>query len=302
MERFDPATVATSPRPLFELLAEQFPRSSRQTLKRMVEHGRVWIADRQARRLIDPVSPGEAVRVEARGHGNVEKPSLDSLEIVFEDRDLVVINKPAGLLTSTGPREKRPTALAMLRKLYARTERQARIGVVHRLDRDASGLLVFSKTNAAYDSLKRQLFQRDIQRIYCAVVHGVPNPPGGRIESRLVEHADGTVHATRARGKGRRAVTHYEVVRQHERLAELCVRLETGRKHQIRVHLAGRGWPIVGDRVYGRPDGAKRLMLAAVELGFDHPRTGGALRFSVPKPVEIQRLFPDDRALHSVSR
>ena len=205
--------------------------------------------------------------------------------IMFEDDDVLVVDKPAGLLTSTVPRERRPTLLAAVRGYVMAQAPRARVGLIHRLDRDASGLLVFSKDDLAYQSLKSQFFHHTVERVYLAVTQGVPNPRQGRIESRLQERADGTVYSTRAASKGERAVTHYEVIESAGKRALVRVRLETGRKHQIRVHLAQRGTPIVGDAMYGKSDDdADRLMLAAVKLEFAHPRSGESMCFEVNPP------------------
>ena len=175
------------------------------------------------------------------------------LNIVYEDRELLVVNKPPGLLTSTVPREPRPTLLAMVWEYVRSREPRARVGLIHRLDRDAAGLLIFSKTDPAYAFLKRQFFRHKVHREYRAVVHGVPVQKQGRIVTRLVERTDGTVHSTKQAGKGEEAITDYELISSHGKRSLLKVVLETGKKHQIRVHLSERGMPIVGDTVYG-PD------------------------------------------------
>jgi 23S rRNA pseudouridine1911/1915/1917 synthase len=310
------------PRRLADVLAERFPQSSKQTLKRMVEQGRVSINRRPARKLTESVRPADAVRIDDSATQSVPQRSLAPLDLIYEDRDLLIINKPAGLLTSTVPNEKRATALAIIQKHYAKTDPKSRIGLIHRLDRDASGLLVFSKNDLAYESLKTQFFHHTVQRIYHAAVQGSPQPPSGTIESNLVEYADGTVHVTKASGKGQRAITHYESLRKHQKLVELRIRLETGRKHQIRVHLASRGCPIVGDTTYAPTNPTKpainpnpnylaaglarrvqrapqtstpsSLMLCAVELAFTHPRTQEQLHFKIPIPTEMNRLFLPD--------
>ena len=205
------------------------------------------------------------------------------LKIIFEDADLLVVDKPAGLLTSTVPRERRPTLLAMVREYVAAREPRARVGLIHRLDRDASGLLVFSKNNLAYQSLKTQFFHHSVEREYLALTDGVPNPREGKIESRLEERADGTVYSTRDPRKGQRAVTYFEVIEHNRKHALVRVRLETGRKHQIRAQFAERKTPIVGDVVYGKTKAA-RLMLAAIKLGFEHPRTARKVELSLQVP------------------
>jgi 23S rRNA pseudouridine1911/1915/1917 synthase len=216
---------------------------------------------------------------------------IPRLNIVFEDADIIVVDKPAGLLTSTVPGEKRPTLLAAVREYVARREPRARVGLIHRLDRDASGLLVFSKNHESYRSLKQQFFEHSARRIYFAAVAGKIDPPAGRIESRLVELVDGSVRSTRLSGKGERAVTHYKTIRQTDAHSLLRVTLETGRKHQIRVHLWERGTPILNDLIYGSSKPAGKMLLVAAELEFLHPRTRKRLKFQLEMPPEMRRLL-----------
>jgi 23S rRNA pseudouridine1911/1915/1917 synthase len=278
----------------------------------MLEVGRVTVNGRVARKALQPLEPGAAVSVSDRpatqglpAHGPPKgSPSRDPrLRIIYEDDDLLVVDKPNGLLTSTVPREKRPTLLAIVQrhvegpphavKDRTRSNRprsgrrpDAHVGLIHRLDRDAAGLLVFSKNHDAYRSLKQQFFDHTVERLYTAVVAGVPTPRAGRIESRLVERADGTVHSTDRHGAGEFAATEYGTIEQGKRHSVVRVKLHTGRKHQIRVHLSERGVPILGDNVYGR-DNAREgapLHLAATKLSFTHPRTGERKTFELPRP------------------
>jgi 23S rRNA pseudouridine1911/1915/1917 synthase len=212
----------------------------------------------------------------------MRQPRLPKLDIIHEDADVIVINKPHGLLTSTVPTEKRATAIATLREMM--TDPRARVGVIHRLDRDATGLLVFSKSHDAYRALKEQFFKHTVKRVYAAIVHGTPNPREGTIKTRLVEIPDGSVHTTRRSDAGEEAITHYKTIRIAEDVSLLRVTLETGKKHQIRVHLSERGFPIVNDPVYGTPKRDGQMMLAAIELQFDHPRSGKRMRFEIPLP------------------
>lgn len=290
---------------LLDWLVRRYPTAKRQTLRRMVAAGRVTVNGSEPRTLKLIVAAGD--RVEVANQPPAEKTTRAGqtprarqapragqaprarqttratklpFEIVHEDADLLVVNKPAGLLTSTVPGERRPTLLARVRDYVASREPRARVGLIHRLDRDAAGLLVFSKSDLAYQSLKTQFFHHHIERVYLAVTAGVPNPLAGRIESRLEERADGTVYTTSSHAKGVRAVTHYEVVeRDGRRHALVRVRLETGRKHQIRVHLAERGTPILDDAMYDRreaksPATPSSLRLLAARLAIIHPRTG----------------------------
>ena len=276
---------------LLDWLLRQHPLAKRQTLKRMVQAGRVRVNGRRAGRLSQPLAPSDVVEVAGRQSAEPSKAISDaglSFEILHEDADLLVVNKPAGLLTSTVPRERRPTLLADVRAYVAQREPRARVGLIHRLDRDASGLLIFSKNDAAYQSLKSQFFHHSVTREYLAVVRGTPNPSSDRIENRLSERTDGTVHATRQAGRGQVAISEYQVLNTQKRLSLVRVTLHTGRKHQIRVHLAGRGTPVVGDAVYGPPGQTpSRLMLAAVRLVTTHPATGKPLQFQLPAPAEF---------------
>lgn len=262
---------------LLDRLRQQFPTAKRQTLKRMVQGHRVLINNIPAAKLTEPIRPEDRVVIVP------EKRKIEALPfpIIFEDRDILIINKPAGLLTSTVPRERRPTTLAAVTRYLYATDPAAHVGLIHRLDRDAAGLLVFSKNPAAYASLKTQFFHHTVTRVYHAVVSPPPPRDSGRIESRLVERADGSVHSTRQSNKGQPAVTDFAVISRRGKLAHLQVTLHTGRKHQIRVHLSESGFPILGDPQYGGQPHKSGLRLTAVHLAFDHPRTGRRLSFQI---------------------
>jgi 23S rRNA pseudouridine1911/1915/1917 synthase len=279
-------------RTLLDALIERFPAAKRQTLRRMIEDRRVRVDGKIALKAKLLVEANQKIIVEdSRADKKPADPS--PFKIVHEDADVIVIDKPAGLLTSTVPREKRPTALAILRDNVGQREPAARVGLIHRLDRDASGLLVFSKNHEAFRSLKQQFFKHTVDRIYTAVVFGKPNPANGRIDSRLVELPDGSVHSTKREDHGERAISDYQVLRTAGDLSLVRVILFTGRKHQIRVHLAERGTPILGDSVYGSKDAppASRLLLAATALSFSHPQNNKRVRFELDLPPEMRRLF-----------
>ena len=281
------ATIDKPMHTLLDWLIARYPTAKRQTLKRMLTAGRVLVNGRRIRTLKQPLAPEDKPEV-------IEPPTAGAASrddhlpgLIYEDDDVLVVNKPAGLLTSTVARERRPTLLAQVRSYVAARQPRARVGLIHRLDRDASGLLVFSKNDAAYQSLKSQFYHHTVGREYRAVVHGTPNPPAGRIESCLVERADGSVHSTRQHAKGELAVTEYQVLRTVAKLSLVRVLLHTGRKHQIRAHLREQGTPVVGDVLYGPESGAPRLMLAATRLTLRHPRTGDEITFTAPLPREF---------------
>ncbi len=271
---------------LADWLRGTYPQAKTNTMRRMLKERRLRINGAVARRLDQPIGQNDRVEV-------IDKPrvvaSAQPLRIVFEDQDLLVVDKPAGLLTSTVVREKRATALAILRRYLAATDPRARLGLIHRLDKDACGLLVFSKNDLAYRSLKSQFFKHSVERIYVAITDGLPTPPAGRVQNRLVELPDGSVRQSHRPGQGETATTDYRLIAKGNGQAAARVELRTGRKHQIRVHLSQRGAAIVGDSVYNSKSTPGRLMLSAVVLGFVHPRSGQAMQFEqmIPKDFPI---------------
>ncbi len=213
------------------------------------------------------------------------------LAILYEDKDLLVVNKPAGLLTVATEREKSRTAHSILTD-YIRTgcgRSKKRIFVVHRLDRDTSGALIFAKSEEAMLRLKAQ-WKQNVKK-YLAVVHGRCERSSGTIESYLAEDKAYNVYSTSDRTKGRLSRTAYTVLRKTKRYSLLEVVLLTGRKNQIRVHLAGIGHPIVGDAKYGKEDDRQsRMALHARSISFQHPFSGRQLTFKSEVPAIFMAL------------
>ncbi len=212
--------------------------------------------------------------------------------ILHEDQDILVVDKPSGFLTMGTDTEKERTVYFILtdyvRKGYSKSRN--RIFIVHRLDRDASGLLIFAKSEEAKRRLQAQW--PETKKTYLAVVHGRPKKPAATISSYLMENAAHRVYSTVDTQKGYLSHTAYQVVRQTKELALLEIDLLTGRKHQIRVHLAESGHPIVGDRRYSK-DGAtyKRLALHAITLSFKHPASGKEMTFTTGAPDYFTKLL-----------
>ena len=216
---------------------------------------------------------------------------IDRIKIVFEDDAVIVVDKPAGLLTMATESERQKTLYAALRARANAKKPQQKIFIVHRLDREASGLLVFAKTIEAKEHLQNQFKDHSAGRRYIAVVEGLVAKDDFTIRSYLAENTAFRVYSTRNRGIGKLAITHVHVVRRRPRITMVQVRLETGRKHQIRVHLAGLGHPIAGDTVYGPgSDPIGRLALHAKALAFDHPRTRARMHFESPVPASFLKL------------
>lgn len=219
--------------------------------------------------------------------------SRDKLEIVYEDDSVLVMDKPAGLLTIATATEKAKTAYALLRAYVNNKRRPEKLFIVHRLDREASGLLVFAKTVESKERLQSQFKEHSAGRRYVCVVEGRVKEEAFTIRSYLAENAAYRVYSTPNRNIGKLAVTHVKVLKRTPRTTVLEVHLETGRKHQIRVHLAERGHAIVGDKTYGSGANAnpiRRLALHAVQLDFRHPITGEQMSLHSRYPKAFDRL------------
>ncbi len=226
--------------------------------------------------------------------GEEETPAEEvDFGVVYQDDDLAVVAKPAGLVVHPGAGNRRGTLVNGILWRWPQVRgvgQPGRWGIVHRLDRDTSGVLAVAKSPAGYDGLKRLVERREMDRRYLALVHGTLELPTGTIDAPLGRDPR---HPTRmqVRADGRRAVTHYQVRRSFTGHTLLEVRLETGRTHQIRVHLASIGLPVVGDPVYGRPgeEGVDpgRVWLHAASLEFTHPISSKPVRAEAPLPAEL---------------
>lgn len=214
-----------------------------------------------------------------------------AFDVVFEDRFLIVVEKAAMILTVPTPRGERNTLVQLIER-YLDRGRPHRLAIVHRLDRETSGLLVFAKDRRTGEALQAQFREHRPERLYVALVAGLLERDRGTFESRLETNRGLTRYSSRD-GSGERAVTHYEVEARLSGATRVRARLETGRRNQIRVHFAEARHPVLGDRRY-RPDLSahpswphERLALHAAVLGFTHPVTGEALRFESPVPREF---------------
>ena len=291
-------------------LARLLPEQSRTRIKGWIEAGDVTLG-RLACRPSERVAAGARVSVRMRPEAPQSAVLAEDipLDVVFEDRDCLVVNKPAGLVVHPGAGNPRHTLQNALLGRDPGLRGLSRSGLIHRLDKDTSGLLVVARTPEAHTALTRQLMARSVAREYRAVCAGVMTG-GGTVEAPIGRHrADRLRMAVRA--DGRAAVTHYRVLERFRAHTYVDVKLETGRTHQIRLHLAHLHYPIVGDPVYGgrfaRPAGAsdalvatlrgfKRQALHAASLAFEHPRTGRRVEFHAALPADFQGLLAALRA------
>lgn len=278
--------------PLLALLFNKLPEVKRAKLKQWLRHGGTRVNGRVVHRHDHPLAPGDLIEVSAPKR-IAQGPQLPrGMAIVHEDDDLIVINKPANLLSIASMAGCESTAYAKLTD-YVRQScpgRNARIWIVHRLDRETSGLMVFART----EPIKRALqgAWRQAEKKYLAVTDGVPPQDTGTLRSHLDETNPSRVRSLAQAGEHtREAVTHYRVLRRQGARALLELTLETGRRHQIRVQLAGIRCPVVGDPKY-HPSGVEtaRMALHASALSFRHPRSGRRMRFESRLPKELERL------------
>jgi len=293
---------------LDKALAASFPDLSRERLKALILDGSVTIDGRAASPAMK-VAPGVRVAVLIPAALPAEAIAQDiPLTIVYEDADLVVIDKAAGLVVHPAAGNLDGTLVnALLHHCHGQLSGiggVARPGIVHRIDKDTSGLLVVAKNDRTHEGLAQQFKAHSIDRLYAAVVYGVPVPAAGKIDAWVGRSdADRKKMAVQREGRGKHAVTHYRVVQQLRGASQVECRLETGRTHQVRVHMTHIGHPLIGDPLYSRDRkgfksiletlGFKRQALHAKRLGFIHPGTQQPLVFDSPLPADMQELLSE---------
>ena len=240
----------------------------------------------------EETTPSHRVRggqlIEARVPGETLSPENIPLPILFEDESLLVVDKPAGLVVHPGAGNPSGTLVnALLERGISGGDDPSRPGIVHRLDRDTSGLMVLARGEPAYSRLVEMMSDRQVGRGYRTLVVGDGLPETGTIDSPVGRDPENPT--LMAAGIGKPAVTHFEVLAEAAGHTMLRVRLETGRTHQIRVHLSAIGYPVYADPLYGSPVPDRRLWLHAERLSFEHPITGEKLEFRSQIPVDLRR-------------
>ena len=278
-------------------LAEALPAFSRARLQTLIRDGFVTVNGNTARPR-DAVRTGDTVEVREPEIEKIDaQPEAMQLDILFEDDDLLVVNKPAGLVVHPGAGQQTGTlvnALLAHCKNLSGIGGKERPGIVHRLDKETSGVLVVAKNDAAHRDLSKQFAERTTGKTYLALVAGIPRKSSGTIEAPIARHPVHRKKMSVARRGGRSAKTEYRVVRSgSDRSLVECV-IHTGRTHQIRVHLHHLGHPVLGDKLYGgkRAGDFPRQMLHAWKLTFRHPRTGDSLNFTAPIPTAFEDATP----------
>jgi 23S rRNA pseudouridine1911/1915/1917 synthase len=281
---------------------------TRAAVQRLIEAGNVLVDGNPARSSLK-LKGGEEVTVKIPAPAAAEpKPESIPLEVLYEDHDLIVINKPAGMVVHPGPGNSSGTLVNALLAHCSDLSGiggELRPGIVHRLDQGTTGVLVAAKNDRAHQGLSAQFHVHSVKRIYQALVFGNPPEDSGKIEGIIGRHPTERLRQSGKARNGKHAVTRWRVKERYGRIALMELRLETGRTHQIRVHLTEAGFPLLGDPLY--PDGGRvnnladprlkkmitslgRQALHARTLGFIHPVTGEYLEFSTPLPADLQAL------------
>jgi 23S rRNA pseudouridine1911/1915/1917 synthase len=267
---------------------------SRAAAEQLLATGSVLV-DGAAAEKSTRLAGGEEIELPTLGvpgpHGVLE-PEDVGLRVAYEDEHLLVVDKPAGVVVHPSGGHGSGTLVHGVLELGAAGGEEERPGIVHRLDRDTSGLLVVARSEEAHERLKRLVQRREVEREYLALVRGRPRSRTGRIEAPIGRARRDPTRQSLETDRPRDAVTHFELVELLDQNALLRVRLETGRTHQIRVHLAAIGLPMVGDPVYGAPDPALgRQFLHATRLAFTHPFTGAHVEVESPLPADLARYL-----------
>ena len=275
---------------LLEFLTGQYPDTPRTRIKKLLQSGTVRVNDRSITLHSYPLKPGDTV--DSKLHTGIASKAGLPFPVLYEDQHVIVVDKPAGIVTSSidGSISVQGIISQFLKKL---SKGNVRAYVVHRIDKEVSGIILFAKTDSAMNTLKDNWIETD--KHYYAFVEGIPANPEGTVKSWLIEDNSMKMHSVNERENAKLAVTHYKTIRLLNSHALLDVKIETGRKNQIRVHLSDIGCPIVGDRKYGASaDYIRRVRLHAYSLSFPHPVTGKMITVKSPIPKGFLSLKAKD--------
>lgn len=283
---------------LDKYLAEQFPEQTRSYLQKLIKDGEVLVNEKNVKTGYQ-LSAGEEVSVHIPEPKELDvEPQEMALDIVYEDEDVILINKPKGMVVHPAPGHTKDTLVNGLlyhcRENLSGINGVARPGIVHRIDRDTTGILIVCKNDMSHNSIAAQLKEHSITRRYRALVHGNIKEDQGTIEGAIGRHPVDRKKMAINERNGKPAVTHYTVLERFGNYTFVECVLETGRTHQIRVHMSSINHPLVGDEVYGPAKCPFKLQgqcLHAMVLGFVHPRTGEYMEFSADIPEYFQSLL-----------
>ena len=256
-------------------------------IKQYLTHGSIFVNNNRTTQYNYKLIPGMNIVIDTDNKNKKELP----FNILFEDEHIIVVNKPSGLLTIATAKEKDKTLYHIVREYLVSKNRNARVFIVHRLDKDTSGIVVLAKDEKTKNKLQENWNEYVSLREYVAVVHGKLKKEEDRIVQRLKETKTNLVYISR-NDEGKEAITNYKVIKENDNYSELSIKIETGRKNQIRVAMATIGNPIVGDKKYGDPkDKESRLYLHANRLKMYYPEIKKDILFETPTPSEFKKLI-----------
>jgi len=275
---------------LMDFLIEKLPHKNRNNIKSLLRNKQIWVDDQVISQFNHDLKVGQKVTISAT-RSRVEKKFIE-FTIIYEDNDLIVIEKSAGLLSIATKNEKRKTAFSMLSDYVKQSDPDNKIFVVHRLDRETSGLMVFAKNEEVKRLMQENWNDGNTAKTYVTIVEGRMEKPEGTIVSYLSEDSVFKVHSSQNPKKGVKAITRYTVLSSNANYSLLQVDIETGRKNQIRVHMQDIGHCIVGDKKYGAVSSPiRRLGLHAQKLVFAHPISGKTMSFETKIPPAFLSLM-----------
>ena len=274
---------------VLEFLFKVMPSKSRNAVKGILKRGQVVVNDKSTTQFDDKLKPGDHVQIRERVASSSIK--LKGVNILHEDDDIIVIDKESGLLSMGSKQERQMTAYKQLMDYVQSIHPKNRVFIVHRLDRDTSGVMIFARSKMVQQRLQKAWTEAVQERSYVALVEGVVQK-NGTITSWLTEDKTYMMHSSPKPNHGQKAITHYKVLKTNRRFSLLKVNLDTGRKNQIRVHMQDLGHPIVGDKKYGSEiNTINRLGLHANAIKFKHPVNGKVMKFESETPASFTRGF-----------
>ena len=274
---------------LLDFLFEIYKDSSKNSVKSLLSNHRVLVDGAPVSQFNYKLYPGDTVMISKTA---IRQKARSNLPIIYEDDEMIVIDKPSGLLSVASDKEKGVTAFRMMNDYVQQKDKHNRIFVVHRIDEDTSGVLMFVKNSNLRDALQDKWNDLVKKRGYFAIIEGQMKEKEGTITSYLKKNSLNLMYSSHKKGDGQYSVTHYKTIKTNDKYSLLDVEIDSGRKNQIRVHLGEKGHNVIGDDKYGNPSNPiGRLGLHAYELKIIHPFTGKELKFNAPMPKDFLALM-----------